>query len=699
MILLGMVRLCKRCVPRGPIRLAARERWRTGALRYTANAPAEPPVSRVRIAPFAALLLLPACDARRTTTIVTHDAAAYPEVAAPAPDPLIDGPADAALQLSLERLEARVAGELAIPDAERAFGVLDLGASDATNTPRLAMIHGDRLFYAASVPKIAIVAAYFAKFPDAAETLAPNVARELERVLKLSDNDLAAKYSQLVGLEYIQAWLEQPGNRLYERAGRGGLWCGKHYGVERPRLGDPLADHSHAATARALLRFYWLLENDRLVSPAASRRIRRLFAAPELDFHNDNFVRGLNGRDVTLIRKNGLWEDWHLDTARVQHGGHAYILVGLTHHAQGQEYLSRMAAAVDELLCGNDDRPQPHWHDLYAFDKPANLTCHADGAPATFTAEPLAARGFFNEVVLSWNLGARGDCGACVELRVGRSWDDFWSPWLHVGELGNTRCPEPRVTAFDGGRIDVDYFRSGERFDRLQWRVRAGRVTPSSAPATGDDGVCRIECITACVSDTSGIPLAASRPAGRSLLEHVSPRPPVEWQRRLPVPFRSQKAEPPELAGRICSPTSVAMVLEYRGVRRPTREVVATCLDASHGIYGNWPANVQAAYSLGVPGYLTRFSTWNDVEQCIAAGQPLIISIRVDRPGELPGAPYNTSDGHLLVLCGFDRQGNVEVNDPAAATAAAGQITYPRAALERCWLRRTGLAYVLLPPE
>jgi hypothetical protein len=138
------------------------------------------------------------------------------------------------------------------------------------------------------------------------------------------------------------------------------------------------------------------------------------------------------------------------------------------------------------------------------------------------------------------------------------------------------------------------------------------------------------------------------------------------------------------------------MVLAYRGVERPTREVADLVYDAVHEIYGNWPRAVQAAYTYGVPGYLTRFSDWDEVRREIAGGQPLIVSVRAAE-GELRGAPYPSTDGHLLVLVGFTRTGDVVVNDPAAPEAATVRRVYARSELETVWLRRGGTAYVLGP--
>lgn len=649
-------------------------------------------------------VLLSGCERGARTARPAARGAAPPEGRSMhPPDPVIDGPLAAGLQAAVEALDQRIGADLGMAADQRAFGVLDLGHREAGGgsaaAPRLAMLRPDALFYGASVPKIAIVwANLMADRKPGGTPPEPAQDYELGRVIKQSDNDLAAKYSRRVGLDFIQGLLDAHG--FYDRAGRGGLWCGKHYGIDQPRHGDPIADHSHAATVRACLRYYWLLEQGRLGDAEVSAHLMRIFETPAIDLHNENFVRGLSGRELTLIRKSGLWEDWHLDTARVQHGDRVYVLAGMTQHPKGQDYLARMAAAVDDLLCRADARPPAYWHDLHAFGQPVVLACprlpsggasQPAAAAAVHTFAPILAPSFFNEAVLSWNATVPAGCGMCVELRVGRTWDDSWSPWLYVGDWGDVSWVGPRTTTFEHGRIDVDYFRADVRFDRAQVRIRAAGA--GEAPAE-----VHVARVTVCLSDTSGVPLAVRRQPGRSSLldPTLVPTNPQLWQRRLAVPFRSQKVEAAELAGRICSPTSVAMVLAYRGVERSTGDVAAACFDAVHNLYGNWPRNVQAAYTFGVPGYVTRFSYWPEVERCIAAGQPLIASIRVDRDGDLSGAPYRTTDGHLLVICGFDGRGDVLVNDPAARAPDAGVTTYRRADLERCWLRGSGgLAYVL----
>lgn len=611
-----------------------------------------------------------------------------------------DAPLDAELQTALESIDQRIGEELGIPPADRAFGVLDL------TDLHLAMIQPDVMFYAASVPKICIVMAYFATHPEAVADLDPEVERELQHVIKRSDNQLAAKYSQMVGLDTIQEMLQSKRYRFYDQEHGGGFWCGKHYGIAQPRLADPVHDHSHAATVRQCLRYYLMLEQGRLVSAAACARLKRIFAAPDLEFHNQSFVLGLNGRDLTIIRKSGMWEDWHLDTARIQHGERVYLLAGMVRHPMGREYLAQMATAVDEALCG-PPQPKPFSHQVIMHAAAENfhtgtferawltedgsgvtLACSPGGEIAVYESPVIEPGMKFNEALLSWNVDTPVDAGFCVEIRVGHRWDDSWSPYLYVGQWGAALPSGERVTTCDEGRIDVDYFHSDQRFDRLQYRIRA-------ACQGSEDRNLRVDRVAVCVSDLTGIPPAVMQPPIA-----FDPLPAAAWQRRLPIPFRSQATDNPDLSGRLCGPASVAMVLAYRGVEHPTEDVAAVCFDPVHGIYGNWPRSIQAAYSLGVPGYLTRFSDWSDVERMIAADQPLVISIRVEEDGGLTDAPYKSTEGHLLVLTGFDSEGNVAVNDPAVRTAEKGCLTYSRRDLEEVWMRGSGgMTYVLLPRQ
>lgn len=249
---------------------------------------------------------------------------------------------DPVLQARLERLDADLRGQFGMTTNQTAVGVLDL------NTLRLAMIHPDREDYGASVPKVGILLAYFEMHPQRALDLDERTRHELGLMVKASDNEMAAKFSQELGLKQIQGVLDT--YHFYDANHGGGIWVGKHYGKAGERYGDPIADHSHAATVRQLLRYFLMLEQGRLVSPAASKVMREVFASPDIPHTDDKFVKGLAGRDVQIIRKSGDWEDWRHDSAVVTGGGRHYVVVALTQHPKGDKYLAGLAPGVDDVI-------------------------------------------------------------------------------------------------------------------------------------------------------------------------------------------------------------------------------------------------------------------------------------------------------------------------------------------------------------
>jgi hypothetical protein len=176
---------------------------------------------------------------------------------------------------------------------------------------------------------------------------------------------------------------------------------------------------------------------------------------------------------------------------------------------------------------------------------------------------------------------------------------------------------------------------------------------------------------------------------------------PARWGKTLAVPECSQMVYPD--GGEVwCSPTSVSMALAYwtkdaSPCEPRVRAAVSGVYDWLYAGHGNWPFNAAYAASRGMESYVTRFASLAQAEDWIAAGVPLVMSIGWGR-GQLTGAPLPTSSGHLVVLAGFDAQGNPVVNDPAAPSDQAVQRTYRRAQFERLWLARSGgTAYVIYP--
>jgi beta-lactamase class A len=255
-----------------------------------------------------------------------------------------NSPTNPKLQSEITKIDATLRSKFSMTPEQTAVGVLDL------KRMRLALLNPDRIDYAASVAKIGILLAYFQLHPEAATNLSLATRHDLGLMAKISSNEKAAQFSRELGLTNIQRVLNS--YDFYNTNHGGGIWVGRHYGKGTERYGDPISDNSHAATVRQLVRYFLMLEQGKLVSPQASKTMREIFLSPDIPPDDIKFVKALKDRDVEIVRKWGSWEDWYHDTAIITGPGRHYILVAMTKHPRGDEYLVDLAKAVDDLMMG-----------------------------------------------------------------------------------------------------------------------------------------------------------------------------------------------------------------------------------------------------------------------------------------------------------------------------------------------------------
>ncbi|MGZ3498267.1 MAG: C39 family peptidase [Vulcanimicrobiaceae bacterium] len=161
--------------------------------------------------------------------------------------------------------------------------------------------------------------------------------------------------------------------------------------------------------------------------------------------------------------------------------------------------------------------------------------------------------------------------------------------------------------------------------------------------------------------------------------------------RILDVPARSQYVVENERGW--CSPTSLSMLNAYFGLDYDVPATARAVFDRAYNGTGNWSFNVAFSGSLGLRAAVVYLRNLDHAQRFIEAGIPIAISYSW-KDGELPGAPLDHSDGHLVVLCGFTSNGDCAVNDPAHPHL---RVVYPRAALEQVWQRNNGVAYAVAP--
>ncbi len=218
------------------------------------------------------------------------------------------------------------------------------------NQPKVATVNGDRMMYAASLPKIAILFGAFQRIEDGDLELNDETRELMIQMIRYSSNQAASQVLDLVGKEYLAELLQSPEYRLYDVAQNGGLWVGKSYGKDGTWKRDPLHNLSHGATAVQAARFYYMLEKGQLVSPELTVDMKEILSKPSI-MHK--FVKGLQTihPQAEVYRKSGTWKQWHSDSVMVEHDGHRYIAVALAESPQGGKWLSDLIVAIDEIVC------------------------------------------------------------------------------------------------------------------------------------------------------------------------------------------------------------------------------------------------------------------------------------------------------------------------------------------------------------
>lgn len=254
---------------------------------------------------------------------------------------------DPDLQRGLEkRLAQNPEWARLIARRKMAIGVVDLNGG----TPRFARVNGNHMMYAASLPKIAILVAAYASFEDGSLEETEELRKDLGDMIRVSSNPAATRVLDAVGMRKVQAVMKDPKYGFYDEERGGGLWVGKRYASAGPRIGDPLYNISHGATATQVCRVFYLLASGKLISAERSAMMLEDLADPDL---HHKFVSQVEERapDARMYRKSGTWKQWHADAIMVQGSEwRDYILVGLVESSNGEKILRQVLPAIEELI-------------------------------------------------------------------------------------------------------------------------------------------------------------------------------------------------------------------------------------------------------------------------------------------------------------------------------------------------------------
>ncbi len=216
-------------------------------------------------------------------------------------------------------------------------------------SPRLAMLNGDEMRYAASLPKIAILFGALQKIHDGQMEMDQQTLQQMNDMIRVSSNRAATAVLNKVGRKYLSDLLQSKKYKFYDPELNGGLWVGKPYASGAAYQRDPLHGISHGATAFQVARFYYMIATDQLVSPEHSRLMKHILGNPGI---HHKFVKGLEKThpEARIFRKSGSWRHFHSDSAIIERGGRRYIAVALAEHPEGGKWLEKLIVAMDDVV-------------------------------------------------------------------------------------------------------------------------------------------------------------------------------------------------------------------------------------------------------------------------------------------------------------------------------------------------------------
>jgi hypothetical protein len=274
----------------------------------------------------------------------------------------------------------------------------------------------------------------------------------------------------------------------------------------------------------------------------------------------------------------------------------------------------------------------------------------------------------FNEGLPSW-IGQAEDNSTTFKVYMRFPYNSGWSPWLTVGYWHQSYTTPYSsgygITSYAAGAVDIDYVKLNQYQTRWQYKVEFKRTNVSIASPS-------LHRLSFFASD--------SRTTQELNYSHILNDNPAAIF--VPTQFIWQYSVDSEIGGRICSPTSTAMILGSYGIDVDPLAFAWDTYDQRWSIFGVWPRAVQNASQYGLTGAVTRYRNWSDARAVLAQGGRIAMSV---------GPPLYS--GHLMMLAGFDNNGNPLVHDPARSNGY--KYKFSKSDLSHSWFDKGGVAYTL----
>ncbi|MBP7460679.1 MAG: C39 family peptidase [Candidatus Delongbacteria bacterium] len=311
-------------------------------------------------------------------------------------------------------------------------------------------------------------------------------------------------------------------------------------------------------------------------------------------------------------------------------------------------------------------------------DSLVNVEPSADGkglqlAPDQLTGyvvfKPQTVPDSFNQGLPSWNGHAQTDQSA-FKVYIRFPYNGGWSRWMTAGYWKSHIWSSYGYTSYQKGSIDVDYVQLTAYQAGWQFKVEFKRKSLASD-----------------IPSLWKLSLFTSDSRTTDQIDYTQLRNDNPDSVFVPTRFVAQHLVDPEIGGSICSPSTVAMILSSYEIDVDVKSFAENTLDPYWEMFGVWPRVVVHASEYGLNGSVTRYRSWSQAREVLAAGGRIGMSVSTPLYG-----------GHLMMLAGFTSDGRPIVHDPARTDDGYSKI-FDKTELAQSWIGHGGIAYTFYPSD
>ncbi len=309
----------------------------------------------------------------------------------------------------------------------------------------------------------------------------------------------------------------------------------------------------------------------------------------------------------------------------------------------------------------------------------------------TYISEEIGTEDF-TSLILTWNSKTPENtyvevlARAYIVERDGRA--GSWSEYLSWGIWGTSIKSSSKDSECEIAKIDTDVFVVKDKVNsvgkKIQIKVNLYSADLKSTPTLSQ--------LTATFIDNN---------KSKEVLADNAEK--IYYEKILETPCFSQYEREESIASRICSPTSLTMVLNRMGENLIVEDVAWNCYDYKYDGFGNWAFNVAFAGSLGYEAYI-EYGSFESLQREISKGYPVVVSVKYTNDINNKEYPYIensplTTSGHLIVVCGIEVNNSGEVyivvNDPAGKNNESVRRKYKLNEFLIAWSKSNNAMYVI----